>query len=772
MDQKELNKEQQKLDHTIQQIEERKYHVSDLIKRKQAQLKNNTTMTGDDYTLHLSKHELNKLEDVKNKPYFGRIDLTFEDGDQGTYYIGEHGIIDNDLNIVVVDWRRPIAQAFYNFYSGADAIQTINNNDKVFNVEVKQKREYTIEDQKIIKFIQQVAGSDNEENMTVSDQGTTPSIRDEFLKEIIKNSRSTGYLKKIVSTIQREQDIVIRQPIDRNIIIQGVAGSGKSSIALHRLSFLIYNNKNIPPEKFLIIGPNKLFLNSFKGILPDLDLEDISQTTFQDLMLHYLKPYLKNKKLNLSKQQYFEEIVFNNNKNEKQRIQFKGSKELADIIKQYIDGLESHYEKRITPIKIQSNELKFSLTKNDLIKIYKGYSYLPFKQRVEKFINHVENRFNDEFMQFRKEVENVYEASTSLLQKGKEAIEEENYQMALESLEKTFQHVLKQTRKKLNIEFVKWKSKMQLPDILSIYTQILSSDFLSVYKDYIDENIPKLFEQYKLKEITIFDLPPLFYIYLLLYGIGDQDRYQHVVLDEGQDYSFIHYQCLKLISRTVTILGDKEQAIFENYGVTNWNALKEHLFYDDHDQVLDLNISYRSTKEIIEAANQVLKNNDNSFEPITPLNRKGDKIHFDSVSSGSELFKKLVKTIQEWKKKYDRIAFIHKDSDKAYSLYQVLKKEFKNEVAYLDPDKKTEEKQISIITSYNVKGMEFDAVGLININSENFPNESFYAKLLYILLTRAHHSVKIFYQDRPSDLFKGIVKVDERNKSNRLDGIL
>ena len=174
---------------------------------------------------------------------------------------------------------------------------------------------------------------------------------------------------------------------------------------------------------------------------------------------------------------------------------------------------------------------------------------------------------------------------------------------------------------------------------------------------------------------------------------------------------------------------------------------------------MTLDTSYRSTKEIIDVANGVLMNQSGMPQaPITPLNRSGEPLQFVQVQSGKHLLDNIVLTLKEWKKKYKRIAIIHKDEKKAIKLAQYLKKEYNRNIDYISPEQELANKPISVLASYYCKGMEFDAVILANINADSFPKDDLHARLLYVLLTRAQQEVKVFYQDTPSPLLEGFVE--------------
>jgi DNA helicase II / ATP-dependent DNA helicase PcrA len=159
----------------------------------------------------------------------------------------------------------------------------------------------------------------------------------------------------------------------------------------------------------------------------------------------------------------------------------------------------------------------------------------------------------------------------------------------------------------------------------------------------------------------------------------------------------------------------------------------DSLFERDLDTILTLESSYRSTKQIIEVANTVLTNQyGTSHQTITPIYRNGTAVQFFEVKSGQDLIDNIVSTIEEWKNRYKRIAIIHKDEQKAMKLAQYLKQEYTRDVVYISPDQDVAKQSISVLTSYYSKGMEFDAVILVNVNEENFSKKMNYMRDCYM----------------------------------------
>ena len=228
------------------------------------------------------ENEINSIKKAKLNPYFARIDfeskINFD-----KCYIGKKGVTDYDNNIITVDWRAPISSLYYDSNVGECEYEAPEG---IIRGKLLLKRQYTIEDSKLINF---------------NDVDTVSN--DELLKPYLSVS-ADNRLKNIVSTIQSEQNKIIRESMGKNLVIQGVAGSGKTTVALHRIAYLVYNNRDLfKPSDYMVIGPNKFFVSYISGILPDLDVVGVTQNTLDELFLNYMKEDFKiNNSLDIIKE--------------------------------------------------------------------------------------------------------------------------------------------------------------------------------------------------------------------------------------------------------------------------------------------------------------------------------------------------------------------------------------------------------------------------------------------------------------------------------------
>jgi DNA helicase-2/ATP-dependent DNA helicase PcrA len=724
--------------------------------------KNRENLIGDEISLRRNKKDYELLKQALEQPYFGRIDI-YEDEENITYYIGKQSIRDLDDNIIVVDWRMPIAKVYYNFTTGNPIQEYMVENSRDKNlVEVLRKREFLIKNGKLINMKQQVADPNSKLNNMQSEKGEEIAITDSFLKDIIENSESTGYLKEIIASIQKEQDQAIRMPINQNVIVQGVAGSGKSSIALHRISFLLFNNKHIKPEDILILGPSHLFISSFQELLPELDLEGICQSTFAKFSLDIIEKELKlNFPIDKSKV-FFEKILGEDtieNKIKLKQIEFKGSANFVILLDIFIEEMKKQYEERLKSISLFGHYLG----REDLLKIFHGYDYLPFARKVERFITHVDNIYKEQLKKSCDDIKSQYEYIIGTYLNGG-GLSQQELVVIKRGIEKVYKNKVYKLENEYREKMKQWKQSMEISDVLTIYKRVLSFEVLEAFTNEIGSEIPELFRKYPNHALSEFDLPPILYIYTSLYDVPR--KFSHIVIDEAQDLSFMHFAVLKKFTKTMTILGDLDQSIYIGYGQENWTDLLRFISNDERSMILNLNTSYRSTKEIIEAADKVLTNQFNiRHQKITPINRSGKPVEFQKISDGEELLNQIKKTIDDWKRQYKRIAIIHNDEQKATTLADFLREDFIGDVVYVSPDKDVQHEFISVITSYDSKGMEFDAVILVNVNNNSFPKDDLHARLLYVLMTRAQKELKIFYQDTPSPLLEGLVEKQTRQVS-------
>ncbi len=465
-----------------------------------------------------------KLYKIQNSPYFAKI--VFE-SDEGTneYYIGLTYLTKDDENIIY-DWRAPISSIFYDNEIGEASYEAPGGIIKGY---LHNKRQFTIEDAKIKRVFD-----------------SSINVQDEVLQEVLA-SKTNDYMKNIVNTIQSEQNQIIRNVKDKNLIVQGIAGSGKTSVALHRIAFLLYKIKNLTSDKVLIFAPNQVFSEYISNVLPELGEENTKETTFSDFLETYIKEYKSIESFTSFIERYYKyEEAYTD------LIKFKQSNEILGVMEEYIKNLsnKAYFKDGILnrDLYIEKDKLNYYLKER--------YSSLPLFERLDEISLKISE------MEFRG---NKTKA--------------------------------KQVRKWLN-EILNIETDMKV-----IYKNFYKSDeFINAYHKEIPESyLNKLND----KNISFEDACLFVYMKSLLTFLGNDYTIEQTIIDEAQDYNILQYILLKKILKKskFTILGDINQTINPYY---QYNSLEELKNVFDGANYIELNKTYRSSPEIIEHTNKIL----------------------------------------------------------------------------------------------------------------------------------------------------------------------
>jgi DNA helicase II / ATP-dependent DNA helicase PcrA len=675
------------------------------------------------------------------KPYFARVD--FKEGKSETpqvLYIGKISLLrDQDQELLIVDWRAPIATLYYEGRLGESSYDCP---DGTIDGEIKLKRQYIIEKGEL-KEIYDIDITTN----------------DDFLQAALGSSKDKR-LKDIVSTIQAEQNKVIRADMWKPLIVQGAAGGGKTTIALHRIAYLMYNYDNmLSPKNFMIIAPNRFFLSYISEVLPDLGVENVHQTTFEDFAQEIIEAKLKLKPTHLKLSQ-----LVNNRQGSsvgnviiKKVSSFKSSLTFKDIICDYIKLIEDSLLPEID-FKIDSFMLlSYGQIRNLFINEYKS---LPLVKRINEIKKHLVNTLKANKRHILEYVENKYDRQ----------IEEIRFKMKDTPERRKIIIDKAETRDKL-IEKIKKGSRtlvkdyldnIKLNDTLEYYRKLVSDRelFKELCKHKADEKLINETAQYIEQSFAegCFeheDLAPLMMIRLLIFGMDEKVSVRHVVIDEAQDFSLFQLYVLKKIinSSSFTILGDLCQGIHSYRGVDDWNNMSRLIFEEDNIQFLTLEQSYRTTVEIMEAANSVIgKLKDSRLPKAKPVIRHGEPVIITEMNSlkeiGSAICEKLSFLEHEG---YKSAAIICKTIEECKALKTVINA-MKKDVAVITGTEKDYKGGIVIVPSYLVKGLEFDIVFIANASEKVYVNDELDIKLLYVAMTRPLHRLYIYSMGKITEL--------------------
>ena len=525
---------------------------------------------------------------IQNKPYFGMI--KFEDDETKTeeeVYIGITHVEDN-LKYYVHDWRSPICSLFYDYETGR---ASYISPDGIINGNLNIKRQYTIEDGELKGIFD-----------------TSINIEDEVLQQVLSED-SNDKMKNIVNTIQQEQNKVIRNVEDKTLIVQGIAGSGKTSVALHRIAFLLYKIKNLSSNNVLIFSPNKVFSEYISNVLPELGEDNTLQTTFTKFMESNLYEYRNVEEFTQFIERYYKEKNI-----DKELITFKQSDEIVELVDEYIKNYvkETHFIGDL-------DTRDFTYTKDELnYFLHERYNHMKFYE----ILPIIATKICDTYY------------------KGKKT----NHKKIVSALTKL-----------LN----------QPKDIKTIYKNFYLSDY---FKDKFKRTITEKEINSWLKTHTLNYEDACLMIYMkgLLEGFDYKALIKQVVIDEAQDYNKLQYRIIKQIFKQsgFTILGDINQTINPYYKYESLEDLKD--IFNEDTKYLELTKTYRSSEEIIEYTNKIL-----GLKHVTAIRKANNKPVLKR--NNTNLKENLIKDINDLKKEYKSIAIITKTDEEAEKTYKLLK---------------------------------------------------------------------------------------------------
>lgn len=596
-----------------------------------------------------SKEKINQIVSLRasrKSPYFGSIDFKLPN-ELLSYRIGLKGIKE-DGKIYVVDWRAPFSELYYNFDVGKGYYYV--GDDKVIG-DILSKKQYKIEDGKMIFCL--------ESNIKIDDS---------ILQEVLAKA-SSDKMKNIVSTIQKEQNQIIRNDTPNNLIVQGVAGSGKTSIALHRIAYLLYKHRDtLNSNSILIISPNKFFSDYISNVLPELGEENIAETVMDELITMNLE------------------------------------------IKEKIETKTEQVERLLeNPLEIQNAELKGSMQFcQDIIKFCKDYFNNNFV--ASDFVY-------DDFLIVKKEkIEQLY---YELYKEKPVAIKMEWIKDFIVDSSEPEQKLTGAKAKKILAQMLK------IPDIFTIYDTFL--------KEYYNLSFKKT------KKINFEDAVALLYIKQYLYGIKRYNKIKHLVIDEFQDYSPLNYYIVNQMFQCVkTILGDVGQSVagYETTILNDFNKLDTI-----KSQMVLLNKSYRSTYEITSFANNIIGRTN-----VQIVDRHGKDVAWIKYSNQQDKLQKIQDFVESAKADgHKTIGILCKSMKQAEELNNQIKDKIKYH--YLNIDTLDYKDGVILAPTFLVKGLEFDAVMVVDADKENF-NTAIDRQAFYVASTRAMHRLDMLYSTK------------------------
>lgn len=632
------------------------------------------------------EHKILLLEKMIKSPYFARIDFKFDDEDEfEKIYIGRSSLRKNSYQeMYVYDWRSPIASVFYRFMTGEAFYDAPCGR---VTGELNLKRQYEIKNGTLEYFFD-----------------SDVQIVDEFLRQLLSQN-TTAKMKAIVETIQHEQDVVIRDMENDLLMVQGVAGSGKTSIALHRAAYLMYQGlqTKLSANNIMIISPNSIFEQYISNVLPELGEDNVISSVFEDI----LSELLNGRKIQ-SRNDFLENLIVNSKYKEISRnsIEFKTSsffreildQFLIDIPRQWIEFEDVYYEGKCV--------VSGQILKDKIL----GRPETPLGIKLEQLEDYI--------------LEQIFGTG-----KGRGHKEEKNL------IKQEIQNFIK-------------------IDIVELYKILFSNEayFYSLLQNSNpSQNIKNIWKYTKenLEADSLYydDAIAIAYLYLKIYGTNKYKNIKQVVIDEAQDYYPLQYEIFNFLfsNAKFTILGDMKQTLAKKEDISFYEQIQK-ILNKKKSSLIMLDKSFRCTNEIL---NFSLKFIEQSSQ-IKSFNRNGDspKVY---IADNSEIFiDEIVKEIKLCQEKgFQSICLICKTEKNSTYLFNKIK--HKLDIQLIKNGSVSDLQGVFILPVYMSKGLEFDTVLICDADSQNYHDEDD-KNLLYVACTRALHKLSLFCENEVSPL--------------------
>lgn len=664
-----------------------------------------------------STKKIQLLDRLLKSAYFARIDFCSEG--KARYekiYIGR-GMLSADIGkgIHIFDWRSPIASLFYRFETGNAYYDAPGGR---IAGDIGLKRQYEIKKGIFEYFFD-----------------ADVQIADEFLRKMLSGN-TTSKMKTIVETIQKDQDIAIRDMTHDLLMVQGIAGSGKTSIALHRVAYLKYQglSNRLNSSDIIILSPNTLFEQYISNVLPELGEDEVKSIVFDDLVSSSLTGKTRFQSRYDQTEMLISCAVPAEKELQKQSMAFKMCRDFGKILNRYANSLPTSHI-AFTDIEYDGKTVFTGQYLKDRLLQMDGNMSLALK------LSHLRHHIFEKIHEMRKD------RMPKLLLQAREDTEhpfdwgEYARELSIEESTRLAQLV---------DGFIKL-------DSVALYKKLINTEnLLFSLSEGIDlpDNIDAIlhYSQRLLTGTTLQNEDALAATYLQLL-IGAKDIYKQirqVVVDEAQDYYSLHFEILKLLfpNARYTILGDINQTIEKQENMTLYERITE-IIQPVSSCLMVMNKSFRCTKEILTFSMQFLDND----TPFESFNRSGDAPQLIEAPDIDLLDEKIVEeTIYSKNKGYQSVGIICKDAHDAEVLHVRLKD--KINIHLVRSGDNLDTAGVFIIPITMSKGLEFDSVLIYGVDM-NLYHSADDKKLLYIASTRALHRLNLFYSGEKSPLLQG-----------------
>ena len=629
--------------------------------------------------------DLRRAEQARKKPYFGRIDFRDKKLKKDeVYYIGRSVIADNPAEPEVIDWRAPIASVYYDAALG-DVSYSVKGEGK-YDITLSRKRTYEIENDELKDFY--------DSDMVANDELLT--------KYLARNKKAV--LGEIIATIQQEQNEVIRKKPQHNMIVQGAAGSGKTTVAMHRISYILYNyEQEFAPEDFYIVGSNQVLLNYITGVLPELNVYGVSQMTMEQLFVRLLYE-------DWDKSYQIKPVI-------------KGVTPAVKGTLAWFKELENfclRYEYRAIPREdvVIEKTGKVLLDRATITRLLKETKDLSRADKISRLTDYLMARLENELS-------------------GK-------YYSYTQSEKQKLKHYYETYFGKRE-----WKGS-----VTELYEQFLKEEQEKEFPVEVPDG-----------SYDVYDLAAMAYLYKRIKEDTVIREAGHVVIDEAQDFGMMAYASLKycLSKCTYTIMGDVAQNISDRYGLNDWTELRKLMLPGEFDYFGILQKSYRNTVEISEFATDILYHGSFPVYPVEPIIRHGEPVTVKKCTDLTNQVAQAERIIKAWQRKgLDTIAVVCIDEAEAEKVTAALQDSV--ELNTGDAGNWEIGEGVMVLPLKYTKGLEFDAVLIFNASEEDYPVEDGYVKQLYVAATRALHELTVLYRGKLTGLIADPVSPEQKQR--------
>lgn len=658
------------------------------------------------------RRQLKTLQNLKRTPYFGRIDIQDPGKNKPeTLYIGTASLMNDDKTaFLIYDWRAPISGVYYNGTLGEVRYETPNG---IRETVLIKKRQFTIKDGQIVNMFD-----------------TNETVGDELLQAAL-GEQNDQYMHNIVATIQQEQNDIIRDTHSDLLLVQGVAGSGKTSAVLQRIAYLLYHSRTaLNADQIVLFSPNRLFSHYISQVLPSLGERNMRQVT--------MSGFIRRRFEGLQVENIFERY-------EKRQRASKQDRRIANFLESQTAMNDIHrYASHLMDEQLQFSNITFEgrvfFTAEHIQELYQEQ---PNAMKAANRMVQLKNKLIRELQRRVKE-----EAKKDWVAKELDSLDTQQ----LHNLygKKTIDDFRDEDEQYAYLAYRWAKRRLRIVadaiyndyfiDVYSQYANWLRQ--LSLPKEIHQEEWQRMIANYsnelEMHRLEMMHAAPLMYLRDLLMGTGQNHSFKYVFVDEMQDYSVAMMIYLRhaFPGAKFTVLGDSEQALFKPLELPE--QLLERLsktLVAKHPNLISLRRSYRSTKEITDFAKALLPDGDR----IMSFTRHGQRPALLVRSSVNAVEQALQDSVEKYYEQYETVAVLTKNQEQAQQAYRQLRRQFSN-VHLLDMNDTELPSGILVLPVYLAKGLEFDSVIAYDVSQANLKGTDEIG-ILYTMATRAMHDL-------------------------------